>query len=134
MPAAAAYLDEQAAVIELARHYVHIVVSQEHPEALGAPPRHLHGVLHACSAADTGDLSLQLPTTQEHSDTRSLHRSKDSSHQGKSWLNSLELHECVHGKDSKAYSYCSRCINGESRRAGLPTHPPARRPPQRRSG
>ena len=49
--AAGADLDEQAAVIELARHNIYIVVPQEDPEALGAPPRHLHSVLHACSAA-----------------------------------------------------------------------------------
>ena len=84
MLAAAAYLDKQAAVIELARHDIHIVVPQEHPEALRAPPRHLHRVLHACSAADRGGLSLQLLAPQEHSDTSSLRRSKDSSHHEKS--------------------------------------------------
>ena len=74
MLAAGAYLNEQAAVIELARHHIHIVVPQEHPEALGAPPRHLHGVLHACRAAERGGLSLQLPTPQEKSDTSNLPR------------------------------------------------------------
>ena len=78
MLAAEADLDEQAAVIELARHYIHIVVPQEDPEALGAPPRHLHSVLHACSAAERGGLSLQLPTPQEKRELINLQRSRDS--------------------------------------------------------
>lgn len=48
MPGARAHLHKEAAVIELARHHVHVAAAQEDAEALGPAPRHLHCVLEAC--------------------------------------------------------------------------------------
>jgi len=47
-PRGRARLDDQAAVVELARDHVHVARAQQHAERLRAPARHAHGVLHAC--------------------------------------------------------------------------------------
>ena len=45
-----AHLDEEAAIVELARDHVHVAAAQEDPEALRAAARNPYGVLQACSA------------------------------------------------------------------------------------